>query len=49
MANALRMRERFSGVLGRALEAPTELDTMTAQMVDIALNGIARREPGGGN
>jgi TetR/AcrR family transcriptional regulator len=49
MANALRMRERFSGVLGHTLEAPTDLGAMADQMIDIALNGIARNESRGGN
>ena len=49
MANALRMRERISGVLGHAIEGPTELDAMSDQMVDIALNGIATNEARGGS
>jgi TetR/AcrR family transcriptional regulator len=49
MANALRMRERFSGVLGHTLEAPTDLGAMADQMIDIALNGIARNESRGGS
>jgi TetR/AcrR family transcriptional regulator len=49
MANALRMRERLSNVLGLPLQAVTELDALADQMVDIALNGIARNETRGGN
>ena len=43
MANALRLRERFSDALGLTLQTPTELEAMTDQMADIALNGIARK------
>ena len=49
MANALRMRERFSSVLGLPLQATDELDALTDQMVDIALKGIATNETRGGN
>jgi TetR/AcrR family transcriptional regulator len=49
LANALRMRERFSDALGHPIEVPTELGAMADQMVDIALNGIAQNEARGGN
>jgi TetR/AcrR family transcriptional regulator len=49
MANALRMRERFSSVLGLPSQRADELDALTDQMVDIALNGITTNEARGGN
>ncbi len=49
MANALRMRDRFSNVLSLPPGAPSELDALTDQMVDIALDGIATNETPGGN
>jgi AcrR family transcriptional regulator len=49
MANALRMRQRFSDVLELPSQTVDELDALTDQMVDIALNGIATNETRGGN
>jgi len=49
MANALRMRQRLSGVLELPQQTVDELDSLTDQMVDIALNGIATNETRGGN
>lgn len=49
MANALRMRQRFSDVLELPSQTVDELDSLTDQMVDIALNGIATNETRGGN
>ena len=47
MANALRLRQRFSGVLELPPATKDELESLTEQMVDIALNGIATNEKRG--
>jgi AcrR family transcriptional regulator len=49
MANALRMRQRISAVLRLPLQGADELEVLADQMVDIALNGIARNEARGGS
>ena len=49
MANALRMRQRFSGVLQLPPQTMDELDSLTDRMFDVALNGIASNEIRGGN
>jgi hypothetical protein len=49
MANALRMRHRFSGVLELPPQTMDELDSLTDRMFDLALNGIASNEIRGGN
>jgi len=49
MANALRMRQRFSGVLELPPQTMDELDSLTDRMFDVALNGIASNEIRGGN
>jgi AcrR family transcriptional regulator len=49
LANALRMRPRFSGVLELPAHGANELEVLADQMVDIALNGIARTEARGGS
>lgn len=44
MANALRMRQRFEDVLCIPAEAAADLEPMSDQMVDIALDGIATKK-----
>jgi TetR/AcrR family transcriptional regulator len=47
MANALRMRQRLTAVLALPPETADELESLSEQMVDIALNGIAtKKNPG---
>jgi AcrR family transcriptional regulator len=43
MANALRMRQRFEDLLSIPAEATADLEAMSDQMADIALDGIATK------
>jgi AcrR family transcriptional regulator len=45
MANALRMRQRFEDVLSIPADAAADLEAMSDQMADIALEGIATKKP----
>jgi TetR/AcrR family transcriptional regulator len=45
MANALRMRPRFEDVLSIPAEPAADLEAMSDQMADIALEGIATKKP----
>jgi TetR/AcrR family transcriptional regulator len=45
MANANRMRPRFEHVLPIPAEAAADLEAMSDQMADIALEGIATKKP----
>jgi len=47
MANALRLRQRLSPLLALPPETADELGSLTEQMVDIALHGIARTDKRG--
>lgn len=49
MANALRMRPRFSGVIALPAKGADELEGLADKMVDIALNGIATNGARGGS
>jgi TetR/AcrR family transcriptional regulator len=44
MANALRMRQRFEAVLSIPADAAADLEAMSDQMADIALEGIATKK-----